>query len=314
MPIEVTVDNYARAEVAFQADRFLAIGAGVNDWTHIRSPTPLDQQSVIRMNRDTLYSVAVTDISQGATVTVPDTGGRYLTVMIMNEDGYVNRVVHDPGIEPLTVDEFDSPYVIVVARILVDPVDPEDVAEVNRLQDRLTLQAASARPWVTGRYDEVSYEEVKRHLLALGEGIRDSRRTFGAKGMVDQVRFLIGTAAGFGGLPEEEAYYAIRAKPLLVGRYRLTVAAVPVDGFWSVSIYNRDGYFDENPYDSYSVNSVTATPDPDGTVTIDFGPEPDGSPNFLFVKDGWNYVARMYRPHPSILDGSWTFPEPVPAV
>ncbi len=313
MPIEVTVDNYARAEVAFQADRFLATGAGVNDWTHIRRPTPIDRQSVIRMNRDTLYSVAVTDISQGATVTVPDTGGRYLTVMIMNEDGYVNRVVHDPGVEPLTVDEFDSPYVIIVARILVDPTDPDDVAEVNRLQDRLTIQAPSARPWVTGRYDEVSYEEVKGHLLALGKGIRDSRRTFGAKGMVDQVRFLIGTAAGFGGLPEEEAYYAVRADPLPVGRYRMSVAAVPVDGFWSVSIYNRDGYFDENPYDSYSVNSVTATPDTDGTVTIGFGPEPDGSPNFLFVKDGWNYVARMYRPRPSILDGSWTFPEPVPA-
>ena len=131
--------------------------------------------------------------------------------------------------------------------------------------------------------------------------------------MVDQVRFLIGTAAGFGGLPEEEAYYSVRAEPLPVGRYRMRVAEVPVDGFWSVSIYNRDGYFDENPYDSYSVNSVMATPDPDGTVTIGFGPEPDGSPNFLFVKDGWNYVARMYRPHPSILDGSWTFPEPVPA-
>ena len=29
------------------------------------------------------------------------------------------------------------------------------------------------------------------------------------------------------------------------------------------------------------------------------------------MKDGWNYVARMYRPRPSVLDGTWTFPEPV---
>ena len=48
MAIEVNVDNFARAEVAAQVERFLAFGAAVNDWTHIRTPTPLDQQSVIR--------------------------------------------------------------------------------------------------------------------------------------------------------------------------------------------------------------------------------------------------------------------------
>ncbi len=312
MAIEVTVDNYARAEVAFQVDRFAGFGAAVNTWTHIRTPTPLDRQTVIRMNRDTLYSVALVDISQGATVTIPDAGGRYLTVMVMNEDGYVNRVIHEPGDEPLTVDEFDTPYVLLIARILVDPTDPDDVAEVGRLQDRIMLHATAARPWVTGQYDEVSYEATKRPLLALGTGILDSHRTFGPKGAVDQVRFLIGTAGGFGGLPEEEAFYAVRATPQRAGRFGLQVADVPVDGFWSLSVYNRDGYFDPNPYDSYSVNSVTATPDPDGSVTVRFGPEPDGSPNFLFVKDGWNYVARMYRPRPAILDGSWVFPEPAP--
>ena len=87
------------------------------------------------------------------------------------------------------------------------------------------------------------------------------------------------------------------------------MADVPVDGFWSVSVYNRDGYFDENPYDSYSVNDVTAVADDDGCASRStFGPEPDGSPNFLYVKDGWNYVARMYRPRPSILDGTVELP------
>ena len=43
-----------------------------------------------------------------------------------------------------------------------------------------------------------------------------------------------------------------------------------------------------------------------------FGPEPDGSDNFLYIMDGWNYAARMYRPRASILDGTWAFPEPEP--
>jgi len=182
----------------------------------------------------------------------------------------------------------------------------------STLQDGLGIRAGSSRPWASGRFDEASSEATKEALLALGRGVHDSRRTFGGRGDVDPVRFLIGTAGGFGGLPEEEAYYGVRADPRRAGRFRLTVADVPADGFRSMSVYDRNGYFEENPFGSYSVDSVTATPDADGSVTVTFGPGPDGSPNFLFVQDGWNYVARMYRPRRAILDGSWAFPEPQP--
>ena len=313
MPITVDIDNYATAEVAFQVDRFMGLGATVNEWLHFRRPTPLDQQSVIRMNRDTLYSLAVVDISEGATLTLPDGGGRYLTVMVLNEDGYLNRVFDEPGSHRLTVDEFDTGFVLLVARTLADPTDSDDIAGANQLQDGLVVDAASARAWASGRYDEASYEAVKKPLLALGAaGIHDSSHTFGRKEDVDRVRFLIGTAGGFGGLPEREAYYVIRADPLPVGRYVLTVRDVPVDAFWSISVYNRDGYFDPNEFDSYSVNSVTSRRADDGSVTVVFGPGPDGADNFLYVTEGWNYVARLYRPRPEVLDGTWTFPEPEP--
>lgn len=313
MPVTVDIDNYATAEVASQVDRFVGLGALVNEWIHFRRPTPLDQQSVIRMNRDTLYSLAVVDISEGAVLRIPDAGGRYLTVMVINEDGYLNRVFHEVGDHRLTVDEFDTGFVLLVARTLADPNDADDLAEVSRLQDSLVVHAASARPWESGRFDEASYKAIKKPLLALGAaGIHDSLRTFGKKGEVDRVRFLIGSAGGFGGLPETEAYYAIRATPLSVGRYSLTVGDVPVDAFWSISVYNRDGYFSPNEYNSYSVNSVTAVRNDDGTVTVLFGPGPEGADNFLYVTEGWNYVIRLYRPRPEILDGTWAFPEPAP--
>ncbi len=203
-------------------------------------------------------------------------------------------------------------FVLVVARTLADPTDLDDLAVAHRLQDGLVITASATRPWTTGQYDEDSYEATKKPLLELGRGMHDSKRTFGPKEQVDPVRFLIGSAAGFGGLPEEEAFYAIKTHPQPVGRFRLTVKEPPLDGFWSVSIYNEDGYFQENQYDSYSVNSVTAVPGSDGSVTVTFGPEPDGSDNFLHVMDGWNYAARMYRPRPAILNGTWTFPEPEP--
>jgi hypothetical protein len=312
MKIDVNVDNYVDAETAFQFDRVAFMAGGVNTWVHNRQPTPIDQQNVIRMNRDTLYSFAIVDISAGATLTVPDAGSRYLTVMAVNEDCYINRIIHDAGDYPLAVEELDTPFVGLVARTLVDPSDPDDMSVVSALQDGLGITAAAAQPWAHPDYDKDSYEATKKPLLQLAEGIRDTKNMFGTKDDVDPVRFLLGAAAGFGGLPEKEAFYIVKTEGRPQGRYRLTVKDVPVDGFWSVTVYNKDGYFEKNKYDSYSVNSVTATPSADGSVTVNFGTEPDGTDNFLYVMEGWNYTVRLYRPRPSVLDGTWTFPEPQP--
>ena len=53
---------------------------------------------------------------------------------------------------------------------------------------------------------------------------------------------------------------------------------------------------------------ITATPNDDGSVTVHFGGCGDGRPNCLPIMDGWNYVVRLYRPRPEILDGTWNFP------
>jgi len=90
------------------------------------------------------------------------------------------------------------------------------------------------------------------------------------------------------------------------------VKDVPVDGFWSVSIYNKDGYFEKNEFDSYNINSVTAKPNDDGSYTLNFGGCGDGRINCLYVMDGWNYAVRLYQPHEEIQKGQWHFPEPQP--
>jgi hypothetical protein len=96
-----------------------------------------------------------------------------------------------------------------------------------------------------------------------------------------------------------------------VGRYTFTLDEVPVDAFWSLSIYNRDGFFEANPWDSYIVSSLMAVTDEGGSVTINLGPEDEGLPNFLYIPDGWNYVLRVYQLQQSILGGDWIPPEPV---
>ena len=40
--------------------------------------------------------------------------------------------------------------------------------------------------------------------------------------------------------------------------YKLTVKDVPVDGFWSISVYNAKGYYEPNPQNAYTLNNITA--------------------------------------------------------
>jgi len=307
--IPVGVDNFVRAETDRMFTSLAQEAGGVNRFHHSRVPTPLDHQPVIRMNRDTLYSMAIVDISGGATVTVPDAGDRYLSVMVVNQDHYINRIVHQPGEFTLTTDEFDTPYVLVAVRIFVDPADTDDVAAVATLQDQFSVTAASARPFEATDYDQASLDATRGPLLELLKGVGGGfAGTFGTRDEVDPVRHLIGTAGGWGGLPQSEAIYVGGPADLPVGEYALTVRDVPVDGFWSISVYNAEGYFVPNDRDAVSVNNVTATPDPDGAITVHFGGCSDDRANCLPIMDGWNYLVRLYRPQPEVLDGTWTFP------
>ncbi|MGX7678355.1 DUF1254 domain-containing protein [Jatrophihabitans sp. DSM 45814] len=304
--VPVNVDNFVRAETDRMFEAILQDGGGVNQWMHNRVPTPLDHQPVIRMNRDTLYSATVVDLSEGATLTLPDGGDRYVSAMIVNEDHYINEVFHKAGDHELSVAKFDTPYVLVGVRILVDPARDGDVATVNALQNQIGLTAKSANEFRPPAYDQASLSATRTALLDLAKGLGGFDHAFGRKEDVNQVRHLIASAAGWGGLPEQEAYYINVAPDLPVGHYELTVRDVPVDGFWSISLYNAGGYLADNGQ-PVSVNNLSAEREPDGSVTVNFGGEP-GTPNLLPIMDGWNYLVRLYRPRPEVLNGDWTFP------
>jgi hypothetical protein len=109
--------------------------------------------------------------------------------------------------------------------------------------------------------------------VTLATTLPDTKRTFGTKEDTDPVRHLIGSANAWGGNPEKDALY-LTAVPMQNDGdtvHTLTVGDVPVDGFWSITVYNKDGYFSPNPQNAYSFNNVTAVKGPDGSTTIQFG-------------------------------------------
>jgi hypothetical protein len=84
---------------------------------------------------------------------------------------------------------------------------------------------------------------------------------------------------------------------------------VPVDGFWSISVYNDKGFFVKNDAAAYTLNNITAKKDADGSVTVQFGGCDGKAPDCLPIFPGWNYMVRLYRPRADVLNGSWTFPQ-----
>ena len=315
--MSITVDNanFVRAETDRMFAGLQAAAGGVNRWNHYRQPTPIDKQTIIRMNRDTLYSLAVVDISRGATLTIPDYGERYLSVMVIDQDHYVNRIFHEPGTYEITTAEFDTPYVALGARVLIDETDPSDLERVHAIQDGLQISAYAAAPFVMPDYDEASFDATRAAILkqVRRDGLEDGTHgMFGSKNQVDPAQHLLGTAAGWGGLPEHEAFYISEEPHLPVGAYVLHAKDVPVDAFWSITLYNSDGFLEPNDVGRYSVNSVSGVRNDDGSVTVRFGGD-ERLPNVLPLTEGWNYLVRLYRPRPEVLDGSWTFPGFQPA-
>jgi hypothetical protein len=313
--IPVTADNFTRAETDLYFGNSVKEG-GFGKFHHFRAPAPIDNQTVIRMNRDTLYSAAVFDLDAGSvTITMPEAGKRFMSMQVFDEDQYTHSVSYGAGVHKLTREDLGTRYVMVGIRTLVDSSNPEDLKQVNALQDAIKVeQKGGPGRFETPAWDKASQDKVRDALLTLGSTMPGLRGAFGARGKVDPVHRLIGSAAGWGGNPETEADYINITPKRNDGKtvYRLNVKDVPVDGFWSVIVYDAKGYIPKNDRNVYSFNNLTAKKDADGSVTVQFGGDPAKAPNCIPIVPGWNYLVRLYRPRKEILEGRWKFPEAQP--
>jgi hypothetical protein len=140
MPVHVSPDNFVRAESDLYFGNIVKDG-GFGKFHHVRELSPIDNQLVIRQNRDTLYSAGVFDLDAGSvTIGLPDAGDRFMSLQVITEDHYVPQVIYSAGAHALSRDEIGTHYVAAAVRTLVDANDAADVDEAHKLQDALAVQ------------------------------------------------------------------------------------------------------------------------------------------------------------------------------
>jgi hypothetical protein len=311
-PIPVTVDNFIRAETDLYFSAVALKENGFGKFEHHRELSPIDGQTIIRMNRDTLYSAAVFDLDASpVTITLPDAGKRFMSLQAINEDEYSLPAVYTPGKHTLTRKQVGTRYVLVGIRTLVNPSDPADVENVHALQDAIKVEQNNIGKFEVPKWDPASQKKVRDALIVLGTTLTDTSYAFGTKDQVDPIQRLISSATTWGGNPRKDAIYLNFTPAKNDGKtiYRLNVKDVPVDGFWSVSLYNGEGYYQKNADNAYSLNNITSKKNADSSITIQFGGCDGKIANCLPIMSGWNYTVRLYRARSEILDGRWKFPE-----
>src|SRR5262245_44356948 len=108
----VTVDNFIRAETDVYFGNMVREG-GFGKFHHLRELAPVDNQLVIRQNRDTLYSAGVFDLDAGdVKITMPDAGSRFMSMQVISEDHYTTAVNYRPGVYKLTRDQIGTRYIM----------------------------------------------------------------------------------------------------------------------------------------------------------------------------------------------------------
>ena len=204
-------------------------------------------------------------------------------------------------------------YAVVAVRTLVDPVDPKDVETVHTLQNAIKLeQPGGPGAFKIPQWDHASQKKVRDALLIAG---RDTPRY---ETYVWRQRSGRTSAApdrrGFGLGRQSRTGCAV--SHCSAGGGTTALGPTQFDGQGRAGerilvdqrLQQEKGYFEPNALNAYTLNNITAKKASDGSIDVRFGNCDASSANCLPIMPGWNYLVRLYRPRPGVLDGDVDFP------
>ena len=307
--IPVTLKNYKVADSDVANGNLMKMGA-MNKLVHLPvKPFDLSHQNVVRMNQDTIYSGAVVDVSKGATITLPEANGRYQLANVIQNDHYINDVFVGAGTYELKSDT-DSDFVQVNIRTAIDLTDPEDAAKVVALQQGIKLDVKGDKVFKLPNYDMDQLVKLRVKLANEAIALGSQNNMQGARGKVDEHLHLLGTAVGWGLLPDANARYMAYAQEDSdgTGCYSANYKIPPFNkpGFFSITMYDAEGWmFSEKAL----LNKNNIVFNEDGSFDANFGECGKDAKNNLPITKGWNFVMRVYEPK---LDQLETYKLPTP--
>ena len=185
--IPVTLENYEVAESDLALYNITKL-VGMNTFFHFPTGAfDLDNQTVVRMNRDTYYSGAIIDTTQGATVTIPETNGRYLSVMVVQNDHYIDQVFLEPGTHEITS---ETDFAMVAMRIRANQSDPADDEAIAALRAGVKLEVGGNASHVRPNYDMEQMVALRDELTVEGTKLGTLMGMQGAHGTIEPMMHL----------------------------------------------------------------------------------------------------------------------------
>jgi hypothetical protein len=296
VPVDKSNYKVAESDIAFSN---ITKFAAVNKFFHFPvGKFDLDNQTVVRMNQDTTYSAAIVNVSEGASITLPESNGRYMSVMVVQNDHYIDQVFTTPGKHKIKA---DTDFVMVAIRTRINSNDPKDIAEVQALQKASIISAKATKPHALPNYDMKQVVALRDKLAAEAAKLGSLNNMQGARGTIDEHMHMLGAAAGWGLLPDANARYLSYGQKDGKGCFKANYKTPPFNkgGFFSITMYNAEGWiFDERAI----LNEYNIEFNDDKTFDVNFGDCGKLAKNRLPIVDGWNFLMRVYQPQIDKLD------------
>jgi len=275
--------------------------AGLNNFFHFPGVASAEDRFVVSPNNDTVYSIAIVNVSEGFTLELPDTGDRFVSIHIVDENHMSPFYLYGGGTYTFTEDQFETSYVAVGIRTGTD-ASKADVARISsELHPHYRITGASdvdAMP----RPDLDVLARVRAALVAEYGNLTTTSGAMQARTdlVEDWEFFTYVTAGGWGLSADENAMYLPHAPANAKGGscYTATFPPVPVKAFFSITVYGPEKYLMSNENNIVSSNRGVVTND-DGSFRVAFGNKECASlaPNFAYTpEDGWSLLLRAYRP------------------
>lgn len=288
----VTQDNFPQAYTNMRFGAVLKKTGGVNKFFTMPIPSSIpEEQFVVRMNRDTPYSVSIIDMSSDEVfITVPETD-QYVTVQVVDENHETQPMIYGSGRHKISA---KTAHAFVIVRALEGDI-----------RKGLKIEAGSSKPFVVKKWDMTSFLAVdKAGNLDFADGY-DQSKAFGNKesGQTAYMNY-VGSAGGWGGAMVEDNIYQTSTYMDNSGSYEVTFLDPEAIYFWSATVYNGDGrMFNDVANISSASNPVV---NKDGTITLRFGC--DGEANDIPIREGnttgkFNVLMRHYGPSKKVSNG-----------